>query len=132
MSLSNRLPADAFSELLFAHLKGLINNELTERELQLWRIAYSEALRQKDGYGAAYFEQATVAFESQVGRLCEVLKDAGTLASSVRSEDVATVLTLIEQGHVRMWLLGRGNTPARTHEAIRRHVTLFVNGLGAG
>jgi AcrR family transcriptional regulator len=121
---------DAFSALLFAHLRDLFEPKRANA-LNLWRIAYSEAIRAADDYSARYFDQSTRALEAQAEQLCDQLKARGHIPDSVDTHEIAALMNLISQGHIRIWLLGRGDSIAKTKASIRRQVKLVIGGLRA-
>jgi len=123
-------PADAveaFVALFQAQNSDLFDSKPGTKELQLWRMVVSEAIRTPEPLNRAYFA-GDAGLLRQIEQLCEVLQARGSISAKADIRALAQLLNFGARGFFRMRLLG-----ARiSNEEIRQTFTRFAHTIFEG
>jgi AcrR family transcriptional regulator len=121
-------PVEALAALFEAQNSDMFDCKPGTKELDLWRMVVSEAIRSPEPLGRNYFSGDAVLVR-QIEQLCDILKSRGSLHPMADSRVLAQLLSFTARGFFRMRLLGTRISNREIRQAFAAYVRTIYDGI---
>jgi AcrR family transcriptional regulator len=124
-------PADAveaLTALFLAQNSDMFDSKPGSRELELWRMVVSEAIRSPDLLGRAYVVGDNN-LVGQIEQLCDILKSRGSIRATADSRILAQLFSFAARGFFRMRLMGARISNEEIRHSFAAYVRVIYDGI---